>query len=429
MEQVLFDACKRKYEGIDDILWQELAEKFEIPSKENPDGDILRNRFRRAKFRKFEISEDEELKLDAEEKFKAKELYSYNDDGHIKTIASERVIAMSNEEKKDPEFVLTAHGFDPKKWIIINLINNFWQTPRPKDAGVRDLYQSKLTVKPKDEKHGISFVNVDNYFKNYKLINFSENHTPRQYKDNGLILEINLADWHVGTESLTFEEIKNRIVYLVEDIKSRTTGMVLEKIILVQTGDIMHFDNFARTTSGGTIITYGSDYPTAWDNASNLLIWVIEELSKITKLEVINIYGNHDKVSSYTIARLIEMAFKNNKNVEVDAGRDIRKFRKIGNTLVGFVHGDMPLKNIKSTLQREARKEFGETKYSEIHLGHLHHEHSIEADGVILRYLPSITSPDEYHIKNGYTGAKQGTMCFLYHKENGLRDIWFTGVG
>jgi hypothetical protein len=36
---------------------------------------------------------------------------------------------------------------------------------------------------------------------------------------------------------------------------------------------------------------------------------------------------------------------------------------------------------------------------------------------VIIRYLPSITIPDEWHRGSGYTGAKQATHCFLWDYE------------
>ncbi len=275
------------------------------------------------------------------------------------------------------------------------------------------------------ETNEISFSEIDSFFENIKTKELPQiQSSSRQYKPGGLVLEIALADVHVGNESISFDELQKRVVGLVDEIKRKTKGLVLEKILLVQLGDIFHFDTYGRTTTAGTLITYGSNQTTMFDNGVNLMIWVIQELSSISKVELVNIYGNHDKSSAYMLGKTLEAYFRSDENVIIDTAPAMRKFRKIGVSSVAFVHGDMPKNNIYDIFQKEAREVFGETKYSEIHLGHLHHEISLEKSGVILRWLPSITIPDQWHKDNGYTGAKQGTQCFLWDKETGSCDIW-----
>jgi hypothetical protein len=431
MDQSLYNICKRKSNGEDSRTWEEIAKENGISS-----GKVLKDRWSRIKKsgnKNFMGNKESNVEKESTTFTETDDaIHVVCDSKRIKT--KEDVINFFNIDTniwKIKEFtVRTSEGYRKDRKVDWNVSDGVVVNGDVKDSG-------KILIVPmmhtetklvRREMNDISFKEIDEFFKEYKPVNYANNPKTKQYKNNGLVLEIDLADLHVGNESLTFEQVRERIAYLIQDIKERTSNLLLEKIILVQLGDIMHFDGVNRTTTGGTLVTYGDNFKDAWDNAVSLLIWVIEQLSQITKVEVINIYGNHDKSSSYTIAKAVEIAFSKNKNVVIDANHNIRKYRVIGKSLVAFIHGDMPPKNIKSIIQREARKEFGNTEYAEIHLGHLHHEHSVEADGVIMRYLPSITVPDDWHEANGFTGAKQGTMSFLWHPEKGLIETWFTGV-
>lgn len=425
MDDIIYEECYKEYlDGT--IRWDEKAKKFGYGSKEE-----IRGRFRRKREKRGDPSVEEyrdkinsgEFNKD-EEDFFYRETVETKEDGRI---YSDRLIEIESLDLKNPEKLLKAHGFDPSEWVLVSSINNYWNGLRPKDRGKVTLYQSKILVRPKIQTD-LTFSDIDKFFSEFTPASFSKFSDLRQYKSGGLVLEFDLADAHVGNESLPFEDLKQRVVNLVYEIKDRCKGLLIEKIYLVQLGDIFHFDNYARQTTGGTQVTYGSGFHNMYTSGMELMIWVIEELLKISKVEVISIYGNHDKINSYTLAKTIEAYFRNNENVVVDTCPDDRKFRKIGVSSVAFVHGDMPKSNIHDTFQKEARKLFGETIYSEIHLGHLHHEISLEKSGVILRYLPSITVPDEWHKKNGYTGSKQGTHCFLWDLERGLTDIWMIPV-
>ena len=68
-----------------------------------------------------------------------------NKDG---STTSSTTMQMTSEQAKDPEFVLRAHGFNPDDWDIVSARNNFWQQ-NSQENGLIDLYQSKITVKPK----------------------------------------------------------------------------------------------------------------------------------------------------------------------------------------------------------------------------------------------------------------------------------------
>lgn len=418
MNKDIFEACERKQSGKSNLSWQELADLFDIPS-----GKILKDRYYRARKKKKYADNPSEYVPETEENEvpEYKETVEIKEDG---SQISQKLIWMFEEDSKSKEFVLNAHGYDPEEWELVNAISNMWHMQRPKDQGLRTLFQSKITVKPKSES-GLKLSDIDDFFLNYHPKKFSQPSEIRQYKKGGLTLEAILADIHVANESLSFDGLKSRIQRVVSEIKRRTIGLQLEEIILAQLGDVFHFDNYQRQTTSGTQVTSTGTYPEMFDKGVELMIWVIDELSSITKVRMINIYGNHDKVTSYALAKTLDAYYRNNENVFIDTTHGVVKYIEIGVNSIALVHGDMPKSNIYDTFTKDDGREiFGRTKYSEIHVGHLHHEISIDKHGVITRWLPSITVPDQWHVANGYRGAKQGTQCFLWDSVNGQEAIW-----
>jgi hypothetical protein len=84
--------------------------------------------------------------------------------------------------------------------------------------------------------------------------------------------------------------------------------------------------------------------------------------------------------------------------------------------------------NLTEWLQTEARKEFGATKHAEIHAGHLHSSQTIDKSGIIIRHLPTITGASAWEYGKGYYSANKALTSFVWDKENGLREIWLSGI-
>lgn len=65
-----------------------------------------------------------------------------NKDG---STTSSTTMQMTEEQAKDPEFVLRAHGFNPDDWDIVSARNNFWQQ-NSQENGLIDLYSLRLRL-------------------------------------------------------------------------------------------------------------------------------------------------------------------------------------------------------------------------------------------------------------------------------------------
>ena len=105
-----------------------------------------------------------------------------NKDG---TFTSDRLIAVTEDELKNPDSLLKAHGFDIKEWKLVSARNNIWNTYSKKD-GIQELYSSKITVKPRTD---ISLEEVKEFYEG--LVKTYSSPTVKKYKaKEGYLLEI-----------------------------------------------------------------------------------------------------------------------------------------------------------------------------------------------------------------------------------------------
>jgi hypothetical protein len=439
MDQELYDACENK--EISGKSWAQLSKEYDFG-----DPEKLRGQFRREKNRRINGVKTPTL-INVPD---VGEISSYTEaENYIHVVCDvERIMEQDDiikqfnidlEKWKIKSFTIkTSEGYRKDRKVQWNVEDGKVISGHVDDSGkmlIVPMYHVSLELTRKTiEEETMTFDKVMSFFENYQSKTKSvSKFNARGYDKNGMVLEINMADFHIGNigvgmnnESSIFEKVD----YIVSDILSRIKNVKISKIILVQNGDILNFDTKGRTTTSmtHTVTTDGSTNYEIFDIGANVLIGVIDKLEIFAPVEVIGIYGNHDKISSYMLMKAIEFYYRENKNVLVDAGHGSRKFRKFGNNLVFWQHGEMSAKNIKSIIQREARREFGETKFAEIHLGNYHHQQTLEADGVIIRYLPSIAPTDEWHYDEGYTGAIQSVVSFLWDLNTGLREMWFSNI-
>lgn len=430
MDSVVFNACLEN--SLLDIrdkkreTWEELAKKFGYKN-----GNILRKRFNKEKLYMGELVKEAKDERERLQEIDGDNIPSYRESEEIKsdgTIISDKLIEICEIDSKDPIKLLVAHKFDPEKFELVSAKNNMWHMLQ-KGVGRTILYQSKITVKPKI-KQEIGFDDIDKFFSEFRSDAKSIILKTKNYSKNGKILEIDLADMHVGNAGVFDDEdsIEKKCSHIINEIIDKCKNIKLEKILLVNLGDWFHYDTYKQTTTGGTNVTSYMDFATIFDTGAKMFIDAIDKLVQIAPVEVVGIFGNHDRISLYMLIKAIEFYYRNNDFVQVDTSHLPRKFRKFGNCLVLWNHGDMSKNNAYSLIQREARKEFGETKFAEIHSGHFHSQRTEEKDGVIIRYLPTLTPTDSWHFDNGFTGAVRSTVSFLWDKENGLEEMWFINV-
>jgi len=338
---------------------------------------------------------------------------------------SDKLIEMSEAEMKDDRFLLIAHGFDPDRWVLTYAKSNRWHGLRKDDLGRVVMYQSKITVRPKTIED-ISLSDVQEMFSKKKSIaEFAFKKVSHKASDE--VLEIDVSDLHFGSDANNHPE--KRFEDAIADVINRVGDRKFDKIYVPVLADVFHYDNFQKQTTRGTpVTTDGLSAYDVYDLAIDSFVRVFAKLAEIAPVEALYIAGNHDRMSGYHLLKHLEGFFDGNKNLTFDCVHNSRKFRVIGNSLVGWMHGDVPKARATQWLQVEAREEWGKTKYSEIHSGNFHSQSGKEDGGTVLRYLPALTNIDQWHYDKAYVGSVRSMVSFVWHKELGLREIWYSNV-
>lgn len=343
---------------------------------------------------------------------------------------SNRLIAMSTEDSKDAKFLLKAHGFDDS-WELSNAKNSFWNMNSKKD-GIQTLYSSKITVKPKKHELNLQLIKEDiqDIVENYK----AEPYTPTRYKSNGKLLELNVSDLHLnkmGYKHGVYDSdmAENAFFHIINDVLTRTESIKFEKILFIWSHDFFNVDGLGKLTTAGTPQDVTTRYTDMYKRGMKILIKGIDMLRQIAPVETVQIGANHDRLTSYTMSEVLYAWFKDDKNVTIDNDPVSRKYRRFGKCLIGFSHGNNEKKRLGKLMPIEARKEWGETYYSEVHAGHLHSEQATkEENGIIVRHLSSPSGTDNWHFDAGYVGAIPKAQSFIWDKELGLTDIIHTPI-
>lgn len=422
-EQICND-IDSKIEGLNDIDWSEIKDKYGInlagDSIRKANGTIFGGYFRSQYLKN--KSENSSMSDIEKAKSSYKSESSINKDG---TFTSDKLIEIKEDDLKNPSSLLKAHGFDVKEWELVSARNNVWNVYSKKD-GIKELYSSKIVVKPRTD---ISLEEIKEFYND--LVNTYKSPIVKRYENNnGMLFELPIVDLHLGkfsTSDIVKEEYNTEIARecfnkVIDTCISRLKDKNIEKIIFPIGNDFFHFDHVSTTTTGGTPQDSDVKYQTLFKNGVLLLIDGITKLSNELKapIEVFCVQGNHDTMSSYHALMSLWCYFNNNENVTVDLSTSPRKYVEFGKCLIGFAHGDKEKKRIEKIMQVEAAQSWGRTAFREFHLGHLHSEQVSEDGGIIIRNLSSVTGTDAWHHNSGYVGAIRKCTCFLWDKENGL---------
>lgn len=340
----------------------------------------------------------------------------------------ERIISLSSKEQLTPNNILCAHGMDDALWELISCKSNLYQQQK-RGGEVLNLYQSKITVKPRCKQ--ISIGDIKNLFSKLKGKNnfnscIKTNNSCKKY-----LYEINIADLHLGKfscyeetgDALNSNIAERRFIDIVNAECERLDKLAdnVEQIIFVWTNDFFNSDGISNSTTGGTQQDTDMKWHTLFLKGIELLITAIERFRKYAPVKTFYVASNHSRQIDYYALCTLNAWFRNCDDVEVDTDPSPRYYVRYGTNLIGFAHSYYEKKqNLPHLMQIEKPSDWGETKYREYHLAHYHSEKVEEKGGIIFRWLPSITGIDTWSNDCGYIGAVKRSYSFIYDKDRGL---------
>ena len=412
-----------------EACWEDLN-LFRVQNgKERVNTDTLR----KGSFLLQEYLNNEELLQEAESTISSVdsvETIEIDKDGNL---ASKKSLVLNESDLKNPSMLMAKHGFDPSKFELVSARNSVWNGD--KDNTVKR-YSSRIVVRP-ITKEEITFSDIDKYFATRVPAVSIPKWETYKYDDAKEILEIDLADLHHGLRSLQMETGKDFDLDIAhkyfrgcfEDIIRRTKGKRFKRVLLCTLGDIIHFDNDRLCTTGGTFQDTGHNLYEVFTKTADLLIETIQKLHEECKCPIEYIYccGNHDRNTGYFLAHTVRNYFRNNDDFVFDIDPNPVKAKKIGCTLLGLCHGDMPQKRLADSLIFNFRKEYGETKFATLHCGHLHEESVSVQNGVFIKRVPKLCESSPWEHRQGYE-ANKAVLCYVYNEDIGLRETWYTYI-
>ncbi|MFL2069103.1 helix-turn-helix domain-containing protein [Leuconostoc mesenteroides] len=321
-----------------------------------------------------------------------------NKDG---STTSSTTMQMTAEQAKDPDFVLRAHGFNPDDWDIVSARNNFWQQ-NSVENGLIDLYQSKITVKPKSDDE-LTFEDITEILKQE-----IEPYTVKQVAHSDHNLVIPLPDLHFGITTL--EDVKGHLDRLLELINKGYKTIVIEQL-----GDLFHSSQmWSSQTLKGTLLDE-VNMVAAWNDAKWLFdVLVTATLKNSTKVYVKQMAGNHSGNMEFAFMEYLQAKYP---QVVVHNNIKFRDAYLLDNVGIMLAHGDLAPKNLPMLFANEFGGVWSLSHSKEIHKGHFHKEKTVDEGGVISRQLGTVKPNDKYEIMNGWTLSKKELYALEYDSD------------
>lgn len=225
------------------------------------------------------------------------------------------------------------------------------------------------------------------------------------------------ADWNPELCASMVMETLRELIKL-----SKPYGPI-ERIVLPLGNDFFHADSLLKpATTAGTVQPEADAYfPTVVGGETLALEIVGLLISEFgVPIELFMIPGNHDRVTSFMLGRILRAYYRNDRNVVVHADQSPYKFWEYGVNLLGLEHGHsiQPIR-LAALMANECPDAWARTKYREWHLGDQHRKVSskpgiAEEQGVSVEYLPGVVPPNEWHRLKSYNWQKRAAMAFVY---------------
>ena len=248
------------------------------------------------------------------------------------------------------------------------------------------------------------------------------------------MLEVSLFDHHFGklawgAETGTDYDMKiAESLYLnaVQDLLARTQGYPVEKILFPIGQDFFHVDNSQNRTVNDTQQDLDTRYGKMIELGTEAVIKAIDFLIARAPVEIIWVPGNHDRTTSYHLAREIRAWYHTTDRVSVDVSPQIRKYYMYERSLIGFTHGDSEPHRDLPTIMASERPELWAKAVDRVwHVGHYHKKKEVRhtaADSFQncrVQTLNSLSGTDFWHYKMGFVGGKRCAEAFLWSAADG----------
>lgn len=360
--------------------------------------------------------------------------------GKIEVSSKDDCLAITyyGEEIKTEAELIAAAEIDMDLYEIERVVVNNWEVAgaKKKTDGIwkTGLRQIKIHLKRKSAEK----ISLERLLAEIQSSSKSKTKPyPKYQKPKGKqkrSLEICVMDPHFGMQCFqgdsdhnwSLDECEKLCLWSIDYLISQATSYgPFEEIVFPFGNDFMHHDNLLHTTTRGTPQPEGLAYSAVYERAIALAFSIVDRLREIAPVKVLQIPGNHDQVSSFTLGHVLKARYHHDKAVNVDASPSPYKFYHYGTNLIGFDHGHhiKPIR-LAALMAHECRDIWGKTTYREWHLGDQHRKGSsnpvmMEEQGVSVEYLRALTPPNAWHRLKSFNWQQRGSTGFIWDYHSG----------
>jgi len=236
-----------------------------------------------------------------------------------------------------------------------------------------------------------------------------------------------LTDYHIGMLSWPEETGAAWDLKIAEDLLVKFFQRAVQSApdahtgVLAQLGDFLHYDSMETVTPTNKHILDADGRPQKMVRvALRVLRQVVAMLlKKHEEVHILMAEGNHDPMASVWLREAFAIFYEDEPRVTVELSPDPYYCYEWGEVSLFFHHGHKKRPhNIDEVFVRKFRDVFGRTKYSYGHMGHLHHEKSLETNLMTVEQHRTLAAPDAYAASEGY-GSDRSAKVETYHKHYG----------
>lgn len=407
------------------MTWKEVADRLNKEFGENLSKDAVRKRF----YVRDRRNGGEELNTEISG---AGEYETVYENGMVE---AQKVVEYSKEVFGDKRKMLEYLGYNADEWEFVFLTTSMWNQ-HTKEQTTKQLYAVKFKIKPL-----IKTLTLDKALESAKEV-FNEGIEPIKFKkekkkklNDELLIEIPAIELHLGKYA---EELESGQNYGTEIAKSRFYEILrqileMQEIVRADRCVVMIGNDFFNSDTVGNTTTKGTQQfnDIRWKSLFIVGLELYKDFfntlrCRFNHVDVRLCQGNHDVMSSFYLYMALSAYYRLDAIVTFEENYREYQCYRFGDNAIFFGHGDGNIKRIIQSIPAEFRKEWGEAKFSELHLGHYHKEWSVDdTNGMVVRRIGSPTGTDSWHYSERYVGSTQKHQLFVWHKSQGLKLIQY----
>lgn len=237
---------------------------------------------------------------------------------------------------------------------------------------------------------------------------------------------IQIGDAHIGMLAHAAEVGENFDLRIAETELCGAIGILVdelpscERIVINDLGDFTHYENMQGVTeASGHPLDFDGRFPKMIRVYVRVMRFIVEKcLTKAAHVDVIINQGNHSRTNDIWMAELLRAAYSHTGRVHVLNNDSVFIAYRMGNTLVMTHHSDKcKPQNLAHVMTTDFRKDYGETEFHYIDIGHIHHGMVMkEHPGIFVESFNHLASLDKWAHDSGYRNRKSITIVLRSRK-------------